>query len=79
MKVLEFADWLRRNPNQSATSIMKRLNLGHKTQIDNFVRQLHVTVTHGECPAIGRKNVRLFSIRLPAAKRRAVKRLNVDA
>lgn len=76
MRLLEFADWLRLNPNQSATSIMMRLNLGHKTQIDNFVRQLHVTVSRGECPAIGRKNVKLFAIKIPARKRQAAQRAN---
>lgn len=71
MSVLEFADFIRRNPRLPVKVIADRLDC-HPRNVQKFLSKIEVAEVRGRDPVNGRRNVKLYEIRLPSEKRKAL-------
>ncbi len=72
MRLLEFADFLRRNPRLPVKVIAQRIG-SHQRNVQKFLSQLEVVEHRGRDPINNRRNVKLYEIQLPEEKRNAVR------
>lgn len=71
MNVLEFANFVRNNPRLPVKVIADRLNC-HPRNVQRYLKQIEVVEIRGNDPINGRRNVKLYEIRLPDEKRKAL-------
>lgn len=72
MRLLEFADFIRRNPRLPVKVISQRCGC-HPRNVQKFLKQIEVVELRGRDPINNRRNVKLYEIALPEEKRLAVK------
>lgn len=68
---MEIVAALKRHPNQPVKTLAKLVGC-HKRQIQIWLPRLCVVESRGNDPENGRCNVKVYSVRLPAAKRKAL-------
>lgn len=71
MRLLEFATFVRQNPRLPVKVLAERLGC-HPRNVQKFLSQLEVVEVRGNDPVNGRRNVRLYEVRLPPEKRKAL-------
>jgi len=71
MRLLEFAKVVRENPRLPVKVIAERLRC-HPRNVQNFLKQIEVVELRGRDPINGRRNVKLYEVRLPDEKRKAL-------
>lgn len=73
MRLLEFADFIRRNPRLPVKVIAERLNC-HQRNVQKFLSQIEVIEERGRDPVNNRRNVKLYRIELPEEKMEAIRK-----
>lgn len=71
MRLLEFIAFVKQNPRLPVKCIADRLGC-HPRNVQKFLAQIEVVELRGRDPINGRRNVKLYEIRLPAEKRKAL-------
>ncbi len=69
--IFQFINYLKSHPNQPVKLIAAGLGCD-KAQVQKWIPQVEVVETRGCDPVNGRKNVKLFSIKLPQEKAAAL-------
>lgn len=71
MRLLEFVDFLKRNPRLPVKVIAMKTGC-HPRNVQKFLKQIEVAELRGNDPINGRRNVKLFEIQLPKEKQKAL-------
>ena len=71
MRLLEFAAFIRNNPRLPVKVIADRLDC-HPRNVQRMLMKIEVVELRGNDPVNGRKNVKLYEIRLPSEKQKAL-------
>lgn len=71
MRLLEFVDFLKKNPRLPVKVIAMKTGV-HPRNVQKFLRQIEVAELRGNDPLNGRKNVILYQIQLPKEKAKAL-------
>lgn len=67
MRLLEFVDFLKKNPRLPVKVIAMKTGC-HPRNVQKFLKQIEVAELRGNDPLNGRKNVILYQIQLPKEK-----------
>lgn len=68
----EFLDVIRANPNSTVSFLARKVGCEPRS-IQKFLKQLEVVGVVGRCPETGRGGVKLWSVKLPKEKQKALK------
>ena len=71
MRLLEFVDFLKKNPRLPVKVIAMKTGC-HPRNVQKFLKQIEVAELRGIDPLNGRKNVILYQIQLPEQKLKAL-------
>jgi DNA-binding Lrp family transcriptional regulator len=71
MSVMDFVVFIRSNPRLPVKVIAERLNC-HPRNVQKYLKKIEVVELRGNDPINGRRNVKLYEVRLPAVKRKAL-------